>query len=410
MHYISFKKFANNEIRVSKYRQPTRRKVEGDNDSDRICEANAKLLHLATATEVVKGFASFAVMNGPSGKVNRLVDKSEAQQLEEVIERSRSYLSSSRNFNATRKSTLREDDDVSIRRRNKGLSGYARHTILEAGAVTERWSGLPERSALVTLTIPGNIKSEYLRFGQFTGGIVNRLLQVLRRRYKDVLWFYVWERQKRDALHLHLALTSYQDGRAMQAGGDLVAAWERILEDCSAKYGIDVTSSESCESCVPKYLWRNRTEVVRKSLAAYLSKYISKGKQTPSETSVSEGFCPPKRWWGMSRQLTRMVKKDRLSVRVAVTEDEAQRCYLDMCKTIKAHEPDITYEREFEIDKEGRSLVQGKHFYGYFPGNFVARTADIVSSAMRCFSRHVGLDLLTGNVEKMLNYHLGVAI
>jgi hypothetical protein len=401
MHYLTIKKFANNHIRVMKHRQPSIRRKQDDNDSIRIGEAHARRVQLATSTEIRSGFAIKTVHNDPGALAPYICTTGEAEVVEEHINAARSYLSSSREFKKEQKNG-HESLITAPRRHAARFTPYARQTILEALHLAERWSGGTSRNSLVTLTLPGSISSELLDFAQVTGWIINRLLQAVRDSKLAVRWLYVWEYQKRGALHLHISLSSQRDGESQRVGNLLVAKWRCLLREVKEKFGIDTISRGRDGGVWDEKYWRNRSEVVQKSLASYLSKYLSKG--TKEKDEKGQPLPAPSRWWGYSRELARDVRAARVVVRIPVTEAEADEGYNELKKTLQAYEPTIERERSFEVENyDGLSLVAGSQYLAYFAFNFERRVTWILSGLSRAVERLNLTARLEGQVGKFLS-------
>jgi hypothetical protein len=197
-------------------------------------------------------------------------------------------------------------------------------------------------------------------------------------------------------------LSSKRDGESQRIGNLLVAKWCRLLREVKEKFGIDTISRGSDGGVWDEKYWRNRSEVVQKSLSSYLSKYLSKGTENKDEKG--RPLPAPSRWWGYSRELARDVRAARIVVRVSVTEKEADRGYEELKKTIKAYEPTIERERFFEVENhDGLSLVCGAQYLTYFASNFERRVTWILAGLSRAMERLSLISRLEGQVGKFLS-------
>lgn len=164
---------------------------------------------------------------------------------------------------------------------DKTLTRNGKQKILEAGAVIDKHVGNTNAFAL-TLTLPGSGWSAYDVLSRYSGYIVNRLGQIIRRaeaKGVSVHWFFVWEHQKRGALHMHWCIAVESDWRI----GNLLclelrAKWFALLEDLSVLTRTDLFAKRGLSGT-----WRHTPEVwqadifrVKKSVAGYFSKYCSK--------------------------------------------------------------------------------------------------------------------------------------
>jgi hypothetical protein len=183
----------------------------------------------------------------------------------------------------------------------------ARHRLLEAGAVVDAEVG--KNVYVVTLTLPGGTDKALETLANYSGWICNRLLLEVRRNTKNLYWFYVWERQKRGALHMHFAIGSSNISDAKKVAETLEYQWFELLLELQDKTDVDLFKRRDGGS------WRNRPEEwrsevapVRKSVAAYFSKYASK---STNESSDTNNKYYPARWWGSSRAIKQGIKQRR---------------------------------------------------------------------------------------------------
>lgn len=170
-----------------------------------------------------------------------------------------------------------------------------RDTIREFGAVSDELFGA--NALFLTLTLPGTGAAQYRSLAEWSSYVVQRVTQWWRDNAEGVQFAWVWEWQKRGALHLHAVVASADRG-----GLDRIRLgwWEechRVLQDVSAKSDCNLfentqtgVNHENSPSCQFDAQW------VKKSAARYLAKYLGKRKE-PGE-SVS--FFAPARWWSVS--------------------------------------------------------------------------------------------------------------
>lgn len=234
-----------------------------------------------------------------------------------------------------------------LKQRPKVFRSQAGEKIKAGGAVIDRFCGLGNTSML-TLTLPGGAWQALDAVSRWSGWIVNRILQVVRRQ-KDsenpIYWFFVWEHQKRGALHLHFCLgwkVSQEKrellGKEMKAKwfGCLLEIYDKEKIDCFARKGFQGSWRDKPEK------WQWDYQEVRKSVAAYFAKYCKKNaslsgkakKRTvrPDEGggSSSSGLSKrkyihyPSRYWGSSKTVKDWCKYlTRQQKYVAVSEETA---------------------------------------------------------------------------------------
>lgn len=179
----------------------------------------------------------------------------------------------------------------------------ARRTLLRAGGALELLHGGAKRVLFLTGTLPGSTDTAMDAIARYSSYIVDRLKTWLYDNGGSSYAMYVWERQKRGALHLHYAvyIDESQDGRRIYHG--FKGYWYKLLCAVSTKSGVDLFAKKRGGS------WKSNPKVVQakavwcnRSVAAYLSKYL--GKRV--NCTGGGGWAPtyyPVRWWGVSRPL-----------------------------------------------------------------------------------------------------------
>ena len=235
----------------------------------------------------------------------------------------------------------------------------ARHRLLEAGALCEDSSPRYSRNVFVTFTLPGSTPGAYSAISRYSGFITNRVLQGIRDDRRVESWFYVWERQKRGALHLHLCVRFKSQDDWLCLADVLYERWYSVLEDVGEREGICLFEHSDSGKCTARRYWRYDYQLVRKSVGGYLSKYVSKGVEegtTPEPTKAVQSYYP-RRWWGMSRNLTQEINRRRKTVCVeGVREDSiraALNCFEEMaisCEPVLEHEYDAELGRSSRRD------------------------------------------------------------
>lgn len=115
--------------------------------------------------------------------------------------------------------------------------------------------------------------------------------------------FYVWERQKRGALHLHYCCVVENPDVRAEIIESFHSEWRSLMLRLSRLSGVDVFERSYGGS------WKNNPEYPRtdaqeceKSAVSYLAKYTSK------ECGKGYGRWCPNRWWGISRPLLALTR------------------------------------------------------------------------------------------------------
>lgn len=209
-------------------------------------------------------------------------------------------------------SELRDYHPEPVSRQRPGFGGdpkptkfgnNARRTLLRAGGALELLHGGAKRVLFLTGTLPGSTDTAMDAIARYSSYVVDRLKTWLHDNGGTSYSMYVWERQKRGALHLHYAvyIEPGQDGRRIYHG--FKGYWYKLLCAVSTKSGVDLFAKKRGGT------WKNNPKVVQakavwcdRSVAAYLSKYLGKRVNCIGEGGWAPTYYPV-RWWGVSRPL-----------------------------------------------------------------------------------------------------------
>lgn len=208
--------------------------------------------------------------------------------------------------------------------RPTGFSVRGRRMLVRAGALIGR-DRYQHPVLFLTGTLPGGTPSAFQAIANHSAFIVHELLTHLPRlagsSAKDCRFLWVWEWQKRGALHWHCVIeTPTRKGAAKILRG-FKKLWIRVLETVEKKAGIDIAERAEGGSWAGNYrYWQVKAERARKRPDRYLSKYLSKGFNTPSANF-------PTRWYGVSRSLHRELSES--IQRFSTHETESQRHVLN---------------------------------------------------------------------------------
>lgn len=214
----------------------------------------------------------------------------------------------------------------------------ARRTLLRAGGALDKSGALPHEMVFLTGTLPGSTAAAKVAIAQWSGFIVDRLKSWLSKYCLDRSEFYVWEHQKRQALHLHWCVWIPDETQRQKVLERFKDQWCRLLDLVSEKSGTDLYARLGFGT------WADKKEVVqafaqecKKSVAAYMSKYCSKG----ANNNVIAQICPS-RWWGISRPLRALLES--LTTRkeyVCTNINSSKRKWEEICHTLEenCHNP-----------------------------------------------------------------------
>lgn len=187
------------------------------------------------------------------------------------------------------------------------FSNYGRRQVLRAGGALEQVAK-HEEVLFLTLTLPGSTTESMKALAEWSGFAVHRLKAWINKRVVGKYDMYCWELQKRGALHLHYCVHCPEREVGEYIRTNLREEWCRILDAIAERSGIDVYKRKFGGT------WADRKEKVRvdaqwceKSIAAYLSKYVSKSANDPA--FGGNKFWPPSRWYGVSRPLLAVLRE-----------------------------------------------------------------------------------------------------
>jgi len=202
---------------------------------------------------------------------------------------------------------------VSLTRRNtpKSFTRISGQRLRECGAAMDiLCAGDLTQCHEVCLTLPANHEAAFAALAQNTYFATHRIFAYLKKQYNgEVSWFYVWEYQKRGALHLHLAVHHRDSSLLDTICGDIKRAWIRILEDIGQSAGTCMFSDKTMKKCTISQNWQMHSEQIRSSVGGYFSKYAGK------EESKQSWYCqkyPISRFWGSSATIKQVIKENSM--------------------------------------------------------------------------------------------------
>jgi hypothetical protein len=189
-----------------------------------------------------------------------------------------------------------------------GFSTNGRRRMLRAGAVLDELADYPQQILFATGTLPGSTYESKLAMAAWSGWAVNAMKAWFAKRVPDKLDMYVWEFQKRGALHIHYAILVKDTATRKRLLKEWKPQWQRIIDGIGIKAGVDMWRKNA------NYTHANNKEVLQadiqeceKSIARYLSKYVSKSQQQYLDNHWKQ--CKPSRFWGISRPLCKALER-----------------------------------------------------------------------------------------------------
>jgi hypothetical protein len=206
----------------------------------------------------------------------------------------------------------------------------ARRQIKRLSACLDEIAGSSEKVIFFTGTLPGSTTDSMLALSQWSGFVIHRLKAWLHDVSGGYSSVFCWEWQKRGALHLHMAVYVKCESKRNLIYNGFKKKWISLLEYCSDKSGVDLFKRSggrgTWRGCFDKI--RARAEWVKKSVGAYLGKYLSKAIGPGKDKSK---FFYPSRWWGSTQDLKDYEKSKRTEVEYSyLYAGDAERVYIDI--------------------------------------------------------------------------------
>lgn len=186
------------------------------------------------------------------------------------------------------------------------FSARAKTTLREFGAVLDERFG--RNAVFFTLTLPASTDAAMRALAEQSSYVVARVTQWMRDRLKEAWYGWVWEFQKRGALHLHLVVGD-DDYFGLVL---LLVNWRDFAYDLLRQ----VETRSSCDLLThntPGGPSRKRDYVqmdavfVQHSAARYLAKYM--GKARPDGFKGEPYY--PARWWRVSNKALAAIRAKR---------------------------------------------------------------------------------------------------
>ena len=261
-------------------------------------------------------------------------------------------------------------------RKPKKFGSKQGQKIRESGAAVDiLCKGQPSKARVVTLTLPADTHEAKQALAVNSGYVINRLFQVVRRDYPECNnWFFVWEYQKRGALHLHICLYHYNESISFSIGERLIEAWHNILVDVGEIASCCMFTSRKKDRCTVRSLHQNVNQEMKKSCGGYFSKYASKGENGSEriKMEVWSKIYSPSRFWGSSQSIKDVVKEHSFSFNIEMLNgSEAMEVY-EFCLNFLTdrtllHYGEYEFKKEIEVDGNKKTIAEGFRQNFYIP-------------------------------------------
>jgi len=233
----------------------------------------------------------------------------------------------------------------------------ARRTLSRAAGVLERDKVPPAECLFLTGTIPGSTLDAFDAVACWSSWILHEVKKWINRQgVVGNLSMYVWEFQSRGALHLHYFVHVPAEAARTRMLWKWSIKWASLVNEVGVKFGCDIWERADGTSWSHFHgVIQAPAQFVKKSVGAYLSKYLSKNApKNEQKGGRSDVFLGPVRWWGVSRPLLQ-----RLSELTDTFEIDGL--------------TESTFRRVAAVVEESMSRSEGK-VHSYWDKGFNART------------------------------------
>lgn len=185
-------------------------------------------------------------------------------------------------------------------RRPSKFGNDARRALLRSGAALDEFDPRPGSKLFLTGTLPSSTEQAYQAIAEHADFIVHRIKNWLGYHQSFRYDFYVWELQKRGALHIHYCAYLPDAGEHEYVKKHWHSYWCDTLRAVGKRAGVDMFRQGFGRDISHSDRFVQAPALtVHKSVARYLAKYCSK---SAGACTTKPRYSPP-RWWGRSRPL-----------------------------------------------------------------------------------------------------------
>lgn len=179
----------------------------------------------------------------------------------------------------------------------------AKRRISRAAGALDRLDSDVSNYLFLTATLPGDTDEAKWGIAEYAHEIIDGLKSWLSKRLLDRKEFYVWENQKRGALHFHYCIYCPNKSTQAEITANFKAQLVRLYDGIQEKYHCNLWGRYGDYSNGDKIaILQARVEVVYKSVGAYMAGYLA-GKGDKHYEDANHRYYP-KRWFGVSRPLS----------------------------------------------------------------------------------------------------------
>lgn len=185
---------------------------------------------------------------------------------------------------------------------------YAQTRLIRSAGAMDSFDPNPAHYLFLTATLPSDEEWAKWAIAEDSHNLINGFKAWLSKRVQSRHEFYVWEHQRREALHFHYCI--HVPDREIHAAiaRDFRAEWMRLLSGMEERTGVSAWGRHANLSDEKKYeIIQTRAETVYSSVGQYMAGYCSDGRSKHSKDDYIPYY--PKRWFGVSRGLSALVRE-----------------------------------------------------------------------------------------------------
>lgn len=277
-------------------------------------------------------------------------------------------------------------------RRTK-FGSNAKNTILRIGGSYDTLSTNPHDFVFLTGTLPGNNPSAFRAIAEYSADIAESIGHWIKRTVKSDYYFYVWELQKRGALHFHYCVYC-PDLRVRQKVVDgFKPKWTALLDSISERSNVCLWESSHGTCHTDRYgALQAYAQEVHTSVAAYLCGYLGGAKNKHVQDESSPYY--PRRWWGTSRASTNLLKS--LTEQAIVEHTN----YRDAKKEMALHYEQVLHDSP-KVHRYNHSVGIGSTIISYSPEDKGEQTWLRVNKMTLTHKHHPNISLLIHLCNKL---------
>jgi len=179
--------------------------------------------------------------------------------------------------------------------------------IFRAAGALDRFDSDVGNYLFLTATLPGDTDDAKWAIAEYAHEIIDNLKSWLSKRLSSRNEFYVWENQKRGALHFHYCIHCPDKNIQAEISREFKREIVRLYNGIGEKHHCNLWGKHQSLSFDGKVeILQARVEVVYKSVGAYMAGYLG-GKDNKHAADKIHSYYP-KRWFGVSRPLSALIK------------------------------------------------------------------------------------------------------